>query len=194
MMIFVVQHEVSLKDECKTKSDMVERMAAVQFFVFFTHLQSLTFTVKLFVIVQVTVSGSATEASKEITDEPQMSSGWRMPGVLHEGWLSKQKGQSDRWELKYFVLTSDRLSYHTPRLLATYKVDPQQVIPVTASGHAPGTAKKVSLPSRVNSADNAISRRLSSVVSVQAAEFTEFAHLILADGEGYSLDDLRFIL
>ncbi len=40
--------------------------------------------------------------------------GFRKPNTVLEGWLTKQKGTSDKWDRKYFVLSGDRLVYFTP--------------------------------------------------------------------------------
>ena len=42
--------------------------------------------------------------------------GFRKPGTVLEGWLTKKKGSSDKWDRKYFVLTNERLIYYTPRI------------------------------------------------------------------------------
>jgi class 3 adenylate cyclase len=42
--------------------------------------------------------------------------GWRKPNVRLEGWLTKQKGNKDRWDRKYFILTDRTFMYYSPRI------------------------------------------------------------------------------
>ena len=42
--------------------------------------------------------------------------GFRSRNTLHEGWLTKRKGSSTAWDRKYFVLTTNKVAYFTPRI------------------------------------------------------------------------------
>lgn len=33
-----------------------------------------------------------------------------------EGWLTKKKGMSDKWDRKYFILNEEKLTYLAPRI------------------------------------------------------------------------------
>lgn len=56
--------------------------------------------------------------------------GFRKPDTVIEGWLTKMKGQrEDKWDRKYFVLTSSRLSYFSPRIKGNILITESTVEP-----------------------------------------------------------------
>lgn len=72
----------------------------------------------------------------EIEEEPPCSEGFRHRGVIREGWLAKKKGLHEKWELKYFVLTCDRLSYHSVQVQGVYDIDSEKVFAHSKSDDA----------------------------------------------------------
>jgi class 3 adenylate cyclase len=48
---------------------------------------------------------------------------FKLAGSLAEGWLTKKKGKSDKWERKYFILTNTSLQYFQPRIKGNVQID-----------------------------------------------------------------------
>jgi len=52
---------------------------------------------------------------------------FRDPTSRVEGWLTKKKGSSTKWDRKYFILTSTHLSYFEPRIKGNASLEPGAV-------------------------------------------------------------------
>ena len=48
--------------------------------------------------------------------------GFRTKNTLLEGWLTKMKGSSDKWDRKYFILYTDKLLYMSPRIKGNFRI------------------------------------------------------------------------
>lgn len=55
-------------------------------------------------------------------NDPNIVPGFRAKNTILEGWLTKKKGRSSTWDRKYFILTSDKISYLTPRIKGNFPI------------------------------------------------------------------------
>jgi class 3 adenylate cyclase len=87
-------------------------------------------------------------SSKTVTAPPTSQAGsgaakpaFRDPTSRVEGWLTKKKGSSTKWDRKYFILTSSHLSYFEPRIKGNTRLEPKTITVTRQDSHdAPAIA------------------------------------------------------
>ena len=74
------------------------------------------------------VNSSSTGPSEKVLTEEEGLHAFRDPNSRLEGWLTKQKGSSKKWDRKYFILTHRSLQYYAPRIKGNVKLKPTIVV------------------------------------------------------------------